>query len=72
MEPRKKPPIGLMPLREWRHLRLCDIVEAMERYAGCGNAVPLGWVVELKELLINQAGDIREELQRTPQEVEEL
>lgn len=50
-----KPPTGLMPRSVFeattRQQRAKDILAAMQRYAEAGEAVPVEWIDELKELV---------------------
>lgn len=48
-----KPPLGLKP--KWVHdgERKCEILEAMERYAKTEKPIPIEWIKELKELVLN-------------------
>ncbi len=48
--PLQRPPLGLKPKNIHDTIRALDIMDAMERYAKAGMAVPLEWVSELKEL----------------------
>lgn len=45
-----RPPLGLMPKEIHGTIRALDIMDAMERYAMAGMAVPAEWVAELKEI----------------------
>ena len=51
----KKPPLGLMPkfisIDMYRSNRIGDILDAMERYSNDNIAIPVEWVIELRELL---------------------
>lgn len=43
-------PLGLMPVSQFRRLRIIEICRAIERYADAGVKIPEEWVSELSAL----------------------
>ena len=50
--PVAKPPLGLIPKKQYDQQRKNDIMQAMRRYAKAGKAVPEEWVDELGMMII--------------------
>ena len=42
-----KPPLGLMPVKLHRELRMLNILSAMTRYISVSKKIPLEWINEL-------------------------
>ena len=47
----EKPPLGIMPRYIWNTRRMADILDAMERYTNARKAIPVEWLIELRELI---------------------
>lgn len=49
-EPKKKPPLGIMPRHTWETKRLLEIIRAIERYVAENVSIPNEWIEEYNEL----------------------
>ena len=54
MKPVKKPPLGLVPKHVSKYNRQLEILEAMKRYSSAKINIPLLWIEELEELLMER------------------
>lgn len=47
----RKPPLGIMPRREWDRRRLLEIIEGIVRYNNNGRSIPGDWLEEARQIL---------------------
>ena len=53
MERPVKPPLGIIPKKIWKEQRLGDLRDAIDRYLEANQRVPVEWIEEYNELLVD-------------------